>query len=602
MHADLRRQIEELPDSPGIYVFRNAAGEALYVGKAKSLRKRVPSYLGKDLEPRLAAMVALAVTVECVATATEAAALMLENNWIKRHRPRYNVLLRDDKTYPYLKLTREPWPRLVFTRRIRQDGAEYFGPYLPAGMARRALKLVQKLFGVRVCTIEIDGGLPRPCLYHDMKRCLGPCVAGLTSAAEYAAAVEAASLFLAGKTAPLAKSLRSQMEAASEELEFERAARLRDLLLEIERQPARSPLSSVHDEDLDLYGVAVHGNQAAVSILVMRSGQVLDRREVFWEGESAASPPQLLSELLPQLYAQTTFLPKELHLPFEVDGEEALAEWMSERKGERVYLRHPERGPKAERLRIAAKDAEFAFRRRFRIDPARDAAPRALARHLGLAEPPRWIEGFDISNLQGTAVVASMVVWRDGRIRKGEYRSFNIRGFTGQDDFRSIAEAVGRRYRRLREESGLLPDLVMIDGGRGQLGAAATALAGLELEELPLVALAKREEELYLPGAPEPLRLPRRDDGLRLLQMLRDEAHRFAVSRHRRRRTTGALRSRIEEIPGVGPARRKLLAKRYGTWELLGAAPRDEIQALLGEAVGAAVHDYLHGDLAPEID
>ena len=509
MFDDLRRQIEELPDSPGIYVFRNQTGEALYVGKAKSLRKRVPSYLGKDLEPRLAAMVELAATVECVATATEAAALMLENNWIKRHRPRYNVLLRDDKTYPYLKLTREPWPRLVFTRRIRQDGADYFGPYLPGGLARRALKLVQKLFGVRVCSIEIDGGLARPCLYHDMKRCLGPCVSGLTSSAEYAAAVEAARLFLAGKTAPLVKSLRVQMEAAAEELEFERAARLRDLLLEIERQSARSPLSSVHEEDLDLFGVSVHGNQAAVSILVMRSGQVLDRREVFWEGEGAAAPAQLLSELLPQIYDQTTFLPKELHLPFEVDGEEALADWMSERKGERVYLRHPERGPKAERLRIAAKDAEFAFRRRFRIDPARDAAPRALARHLGLVKPPRWIEGFDISNLQGTSVVASMVVWRDGRIRKGEYRSFNIRGFTGQDDFRSIAEAVDRRYRRLREESGVLPDLVLIDGGRGQLGAAAGALAGLELEELPLVALAKREEELYLPGAPEPLRLPR---------------------------------------------------------------------------------------------
>ena len=393
-------------------------------------------------------------------------------------------------------------------------------------------------------------------------------------------------------------------KAAAECLEFERAARLRDLLQEIERQSTRSPLSSVLEEDIDLYGVAVHGNQAAVSILVMRSGQVLDRREVFWEGESAASPPRLLSELLPQIYDQTTFLPKELHLPFEVDGEEALAEWMSERKAERVYLRHPERGPKAERLRIAAKDAEFAFRRRFRIDPARDAAPRALARHLGLAKPPRWIEGFDISNLQGTAVVASMVVWREGRLRKGEHRSFNIRGFVGQDDFRALAEAVERRYRRLRVESGVLPDLVLIDGGRGQLGAAAAALAALGLDELPLVALAKREEELYLPGAPEPLRLPRRDEGLRLLQMLRDEAHRFAVSRHRRKRTTTSLRSQLEEIPGVGPVRRRLLAKRYGTLALVSGAPIDELQALLGSALGSAVFRHLHGAAATsaEID
>ncbi len=384
------------------------------------------------------------------------------------------------------------------------------------------------------------------------------------------------------------------MEAAAENLEFERAARLRDLLAEIERQSSRSPLSSVHEEDIDLFGVAVHGNQAAVSILVMRSGQVLDRREVFWEGESAAIPPQrLLAELLPQIYDRTTFLPKELHLPFEVDGEEALADWMSERKGERVYLRHPERGPKAERLRIAAKDAEFAFRRRYRLDPSRDAAPRALARHLGLAKPPRWIEGFDISNLQGTAVIASMVVWRDGRIRKGEYRSFNIRSFVGQDDFRSIGEAVERRYRRLREESGVFPDLVLIDGGRGQLGAAAAALAGLQLEDLPLVSIAKREEELYLPGAPEPLRLPRRDEGLRLLQMLRDEAHRFAISKHRRQRTTGSLRSRLEEIPGVGPVRRRLLAQRYGTWERLSAAPLPELEAVLGRALGGAVHRHL---------
>ena len=594
MDAGLRIQIEELPDSPGIYVFRDTGGAPLYVGKAKSLRKRVPSYLGRDLEPRLSAMVELAVTVECVATATEAEALMLENNWIKRHRPRYNVLLRDDKTYPYLKLTREEWPRLAFTRRIRQDGAHYFGPYLPGGMARRAMKLVQKLFGVRVCRIEIDGGLPRPCLYHDMKRCLGPCVAGLTSAAEYAEAVEGARLFLGGKTAPLCRKLREQMEAAAEGLEFERAARLRDLLQEIERQSARSPLSSVLDEDIDLFGVVVRGNQAAVSILVMRSGQVLDRREIFWEGESASTPPMLLSELLPQIYAQTTYLPKELHLPFEVDGEEALTDWMTERKGEKVYLRHPTRGPKAERLRIAAKDAEFAFRRRFRIDLARDAAPLALARHLGLAQSPRWIEALDISNLQGTAVVASLVVWRDGRIRKGDYRSFNIRSFVGQDDFRAMGEAVERRYRRLKEESGVLPDLVLIDGGRGQLAAAAAALARLELEHVPLVALAKREEELYLPGAPEPLRLPRRDDGLRLLQLLRDEAHRFAVSRHRRKRSTGSLGSRLEEIPGVGPVRRRLLAERFGTWDGLREAPIEDLRSLLGDTVGNGVHLHVH--------
>jgi excinuclease ABC subunit C len=593
MAEALQEQVERLPDSPGIYVFRDAGGVALYVGKAKSLRRRVANYLARELEPRLARMIESAVAIDYVATATEASALLLENNWIKRHRPRFNVLLRDDKTYPYLKLTREPWPRLVFTRRVRADGADYFGPYLPGGLARRAVKLAQKLFGVRVCAIEIDGSLPRPCLYHDMRRCLGPCVAGLTTAEEYAAAVEAARLFLSGRIAPLARRVREQMSEAAEALDFERAARLRDLLHEIERQGERSPLSTVEAEDSDIYGVAVHGGQAAVSVLVMRGGQILDRRELFWEGEEGIDPARLLSELLPQIYDRTTFLPKELHLPVEVEGGEALADWLSESKGERVYLRYPARGPKAERLAVARQDAEFAFRRRFRVRPEQEAAARALERQLGLASPPRRIEAFDVSNLQGTSVVASMVVWREGRIRKGEHRTFNIRGFAGQDDFRSIAEAVERRYRRLMEETGVLPDLVLIDGGRGQLAAAAAALAKLGLEELPLVALAKREELLHLPGRPEPLHLPRTDEALKLLQALRDEAHRFAVSRHRRRRSARSFASRLDEIPGIGPARRRALSERFGTWELLRAAEPEELEAVLGPKLAERVRGHL---------
>jgi excinuclease ABC subunit C len=589
----LREQVERLPDSAGIYIFRDAEGSPLYVGKAKSLRKRVASYLARELEPRLSRMLEAAVAVDYVASASEASALLLENNWIKRHRPRYNVLLRDDKTYPYLKLTREAWPRLVFTRRIRADGADYFGPYLPGGLARRAIKLVQKLFGVRICSIEIDGGLPRPCLYHDMRRCLGPCVAGLTSPDEYAAAVESARMFLSGRIAPLARRVREQMGEASEALEFERAARLRDLLREIERQGERSPLSTVEEEDSDIFGVAVHGAQAAVSVMIMRGGQILDRRELFWEGEDRVDPARLLSEILPQIYDRTTFLPKELHLPVEIEGGEALADWLSEKKGERVYLRLPARGPKAERLAVAKQDAEFAFRRRFRVRPELEAAARAVERHLDLPATPRRIETFDISNLQGTSVVASMVVWREGRIRRGEHRTFNIRGFVGQDDFRAIAEAVGRRYRRLLEEGVVLPDLVVIDGGRGQLGAAARALAEIGLDELPLVALAKREEELHLPGRPEPLRLPRHDEGLKLLQSLRDEAHRFAVGRHRRRRSARSFASRLEEIPGVGPERRRRLAQRYGTWEGLQVATAEELAALLGPKIAERVLGHL---------
>ena len=580
-----RERVEELPEQPGIYLFLDANGKTLYVGKAKSLRKRVASYALRELEPRLASMVEEADDLEWVVAGSEHEALLLENNFIKQRKPRFNVLLRDDKTYPYLKLTREPWPRLVFTRRIRDDGAEYFGPYLPGGLARRAIKLTQKLFGVRVCQIEIDGALPRPCLYHDMKRCLGPCVAGLTTAEEYALAVEGARLFLAGRIEPLVRRLRAEMQQASEALDCERAARSRDLLREVERQGDRASLASVEEEDADLFGVAIHGNQAAVSILVMRGGQVLDRRELFWEGPGRPTAESLLGEMLPQIYDRTSFLPKEVHLPVPVEGDEALAVWLSQKKGERVYLRYPARGPKAERLKVAEKDAEYAFRRRFRLATEADAASLSLQKLLDLPEPPRWIEGFDISNTQGNESVASVIVWREGRLRKSDYRTLNIRDLAGPDDFRSIEQAVERRYRRLLEESGETPDLILIDGGRGQVNAALAALERLGLEQVPVVGLAKREEELYLPGVPEALRPSRHDAGLQLLQRVRDECHRFALARHRARRTKRSLGSLLDELPGVGPVRRRALLRRFGTVEALRAASAEELREVVGPAL-----------------
>jgi len=587
----LRTRIAALPDQPGIYFFRDAEGATLYVGKAKSLRKRVASYLSRELEPRLAGMVAEAADVGYVVAGSETEALLLENNFIKQRRPRFNVLLRDDKTYPFLKLTREPWPRLAFTRQIRDDGAEYFGPYLPGGLARRAIKLVQKLFGIRVCRIEIDGGLARPCLYWDMKRCLGPCVSGLTTEAAYAEAAEGARMLLAGRIEPLVRRLRGEMSDASEALDFERAARLRDLLRELEPQAERASLASVAGEDADLFGVAVHGGQAAISILVMRNGQVLDRRELFWEGERGALPESLLGELVPQIYDRTSFLPKEVHLPVPIEGDESLASWLSARKGERVYLRYPARGPKAHRLAVAARDAEFAFQRRFRQRD--ESAVEALERRLALAEPPRWIEGFDISNSHGGESVASVVVWREGRLRKGEYRSLNLRGLTAPDDFRSIEQAVERRYRRLLEEKGEVPNLVLVDGGRGQLNAALGALERLGLEEIPVVGLAKREEELYLPAEPEPLRPERDDPGLRLLQQIRDECHRFALARHRTRRSKRSLRSLLDDVPGIGPVRKRQLLRRFATVEGIARAPLDELRELVGRRAAAELRARL---------
>ncbi len=599
MDRALADRIRQLPDKPGIYVFRDARGRALYVGKAKSLRKRVASYRRRADDLRLATMIAEATDVETVVTGSEAEALLLENNWIKKHRPRYNVLLRDDKTYPYVKLTlADDYPRVAFTRRIFDDGAEYYGPFLPGGLARRAIKLTQKLFGLRVCTIEIDGSLPRPCLYYDMKRCLGPCVDGLTTRAAYDEAVADARLFLGGRTDQLARKLRGEMQAASEALEFERAAQLRDTLAEIDSVTQRRSLASLQGEDVDLYGLHMAGGDAAVTILVMRGGRVLDRRELFWERRPDLTPERLLSELLPQLYARTTFIPKEIHLPVAIEGEEALTEWLSERKGERVYVRLPVRGPKAQRLKVARRNAELAFRRRFRLDRREDRGPASLVEALELTEPPRRIEGIDISNFQGAEMVGSLVVWEGGRLLKRDYRSFNLVNMTGQDDVAAIHQVVLRRYRRVLEEVGTMPDLVLIDGGRGQLNAALEALAELGVEETPIVALAKRREELYLPSRPEPLSLPSDHPGLQLLQRVRDEAHRFAVGRHRRRRSKGTLASRLDELPGIGSHRRKALLRRFGSLEGVRQASLEELQAEVGPVLGHRVFTSLRGAAA----
>ncbi|HEX3129597.1 MAG TPA: excinuclease ABC subunit UvrC [Thermoanaerobaculia bacterium] len=595
----LTQRVRELPDRPGIYIFKDVDGKVLYVGKATSLRKRVSSYFSRDHEPRLAALVHEAADVEYVVTDSPAEALLLENNWIKSKRPRYNILLRDDKTYPYIKLTlADDYPRIAFTRRISNDKSDYFGPFLPGGLARKAIKLVQKLFQIRVCRIEIDGSLPRPCLYYDMHRCLGPCAAGLTTKAAYDEAVQQARLFLSGRNEQLLRRLKKEMWEASEDMDFERAAQIRDTLTEVEATSQRRKLSSVEGEDLDVYGVHVGGGNAAIAVLIMRGGQVLDRRELFWEGVGDISHERLLSEVLPQLYDRTTFIPKEIHLPVPIEGEEALLEWLCDKKGEKVYVRLPSRGPKAERVALAMHNAELAHKRRFRgVDEHPGAA--SLARHLDFEAPPRRIEGFDISHFQGGETVASMVVWEEGRMRKGEYRSFNIRDIRQPDDFASIHQAVDRRYRRRLEEIGEMPDLILIDGGRGQLNAALDALANLGVEETPIVSLAKREEEIYIPGLPEPLRLERNDFGLRLLQEIRDESHRFAVSKHRSRRSARTLRSKLDELAGIGPGRRKKLINHFGSAEGVRNAPLEDLQGVLGKVMGQKIFQQLHPPVDP---
>jgi excinuclease ABC subunit C len=367
-------------------------------------------------------------------------------------------------------------------------------------------------------------------------------------------------------------------------------------MAEVEAISQRRKLSSVEDEDLDVYGVHVGGGNAALAVLVMRGGQVLDRRELFWEGVGAVTPEALLSEILPQIYDRTTFIPKEIHLPAPIDGEEALLEWLAEKKGEKVYLRMPSRGPKAERVALAMHNADLAHKRRFRAGGEESPGALALEKHFDLAEPPRRIEGFDISHFQGGETVASLVVWEEGKMRKGEYRSFNIRGLSQPDDFASMRQAVERRYRRRLEEVGAMPDLILIDGGRGQLNSALDALAELGVEDTAICGLAKREEEIYLPSLPEPLKLSRDDHGLRLLQQIRDEAHRFAVSKHRARRSARTLHSRLDELAGIGPRRRKLLLKRFGSVQAVREASREDLQEALGQAVGGKIFEQLRAE------
>lgn len=602
VHPKVEEKVRALPDRPGIYVFKDGDGKPLYVGKAKSLKKRAVNYLAGGHDARIATMLSEARDLDFVLTDSGTEALLLENNWIKTKRPRYNVLLRDDKTYPYLKLTADPYPRLAFTRRILDDGADYFGPFIPGGRARKAIKLVQKLFGVRVCRIEIDGRLPRPCLYYDMHRCLGPCVDGLTTRAAYDEAVAEAKLFLSGKTDRLLKRLKRRMGRAAAALEYEEAARLRDLIAEVEVLTERRKLASVGGEDVDVFGAFVAGGHATVVVLVMRNGQVLDRRELFWEGIGDVAIADLLADVVPQLYDRTTFIPKEVHLQEPIatpEEEDLLAEWLSEKKGERVYLRMPSRGPKADRVALAVRNAEMAWRRRFRQGKDFSTGADLLRRHLDLPEAPRRIEGFDVSTFQGGETVASLVVWEEGKMRKGEYRSFNIRGLDDTDDFFSMHQAVERRYRRRLEEVGEMPDLILVDGGRGQLNAAIEALGGLGVEETPIVGLAKREEEIYLPESPLPLRLPRTDAGLQLLQQIRDEAHRFAVKRHRGRRSKRTLRSRLDDIPGVGPNRRRRLLQRFGSLQGVREASLEDLQAELGPTVGRRVWEATRAEAEP---
>jgi len=591
----LLERARQAPETPGVYQFQDARGRVLYVGKAKHLRRRVLSYFSRQLEPRLGGMLARARRLEFVVTATEVEALILENRLIKRHRPRYNVLLRDDKTYPYVKLTTgEVWPRAYLTRRVLDDGHSYFGPFLGHGMAARVMDLIRTRTQVRTCRIEIDGGLARPCLYFDMGACLGPCVAGLTTPEAYATAVEEVALLLEGRHKELKPRLEGQMWRAAEASEFERAARYRDLLGALDELSRGQHVEISGTGSTDVIGVEGDGRDATVVVLVYRDGKLVDKREFHWEGLEAAADAEFLSAFLGQFYEANPAVPERVEVPFAPADAEVLRGFLETRRGGRVALSAPKRGRRARVLDLALENAGEAFRLRFR-HPRREAerVGDAIAAALDLPHAVRRIECFDISHLQGEAQVASLVVWEQGKLRKAEYRSFNVRAGKGADDPAAIAEAVERRYRRRMAEGAAPPDLVLIDGGRTQLAAALGALAAAACGA-PAAALAKRLEEVFLPGRKAPILLEANDPVRLLLQRVRDEAHRFAVTRHRRRRSARTLATQLLAVPGIGKARARRLLETFGSVDGVRAATADDLARAVGAKASTTLWNALH--------
>ncbi len=594
----LQEKIDNLPTSPGVYIYKNAAGKIIYIGKALSLRQRVRSYFqeSRPLDPKTERLVSEVDDLDYIVTDSEVEALILESTLVKRNQPRYNVNLKDDKSFPYLKLTvNEPYPRIFITRRIKKDGALYFGPFLPASYARQTIKLVNKYFRLRTCNLEIDGTLPRPCLDYQMKRCLGPCVAGLCTREDYARAVEDVKLLLSGKTDELIAELERRMSAAAEGLNYEAAAVYRDWIAMVKDISERQKMVLEGQDDTDLFGYHQEGARLALAVFVMRGGRIVGRREFYWEDLISFDPSEFFSSALQQYYLQDTFTPKEVYIPAEVEDAEVLESWLSERKGGRVHIRSPRRGLKSELLDLVMRNAELCFNTRFRVlKPKGEELLRPLQEILELEALPRRIETFDISHVQGSDTVASMVLCVDGEMKRSGYRKFKIESVKGPDDFASMREVVHRHYENvLEDDESASPDLVLIDGGKGQLSAAVAALDDLGLESWQVAAIAKKEEILFVKGRPDfPIELPKDSPVLHLIQMMRDEAHRFAVTYHRKRRELRDFDSELMDIPGIGEVRKKVLLRAFGSLERVKKASFDELAPYVGPKAASRILDH----------
>jgi len=599
----------EIPDTPGAYLFRDRHGAVLYVGKAKSLRKRLASYFGRDLAPRTQAMVDAAASVEWIVTDGEVAALMMEYNLIKEHRPRFNIRLRDDKSYPYLAITRgEDWPRATVMRGRRRRDTQYFGPYANAYAIRQTLDLLLRTFPVRTCTnsrFRRQEAQGRPCLLFHIERCSGPCI-GAVAPEDYAAHLDGLASFLGGDSEAVLARLRDEMGAASEALEYERAARLRDQAAAVDKALARQEVATLRKEDFDMLAVEEDDLEVALVVLTVRRGRVIGRLATVVDKVEDLATPELVGRLVGEVYGEEP-PPREILVPVLPGEAEVLQAWLTTRRGGRVVLRVPQRGAKRRLLGTAQANAAEVFARhrlqRHGDHNARAKALRSLQEALGLPEPPLRIECYDISTIQGTDTVGSMVVMEDGMPRRNQYRRFQVRGVIGQDDFAAMEEVLRRRlsaYLRERElpveERGRFaypPSLLLVDGGAGQVSRAVQVVDELGLE-IPVAGLAKRMEEVYLPGQPEPLRLPRGEEALYLLQQVRDEAHRFAVGYHRTLRGRRMVGSALDGVPGVGPARRQALLRRFGSLAKMREAGVEELSEVVPAAVAAAVQAALH--------
>jgi excinuclease ABC subunit C len=600
LNSHLREKAEDLPAQPGVYVFKDEDGKPIYVGKAKSLRSRVRSYFqeSRAADEKRDLMLDAAHDLETILVDNEHEAMALENNLIKQFKPRYNILLRDDKSYPYIKFTAaERFPRVYVTRRVKKDGSVYYGPYFPANLAYRIVDFIHRHFRVPSCHVDLERFHPRPCLQFYIKRCLGPCVENLITPERYGEAARDARLLLEGRESDLVRSLHNRMAEASNLLEFEDAARYRDQIQTVEELRERQKMAAHSGDEADILGFHQEGPLVAVNLFHLRGGRVLDRREFFWEDLEEFNPPEFFSSLLKQIYLDQQYLPGEIHAPADFDDREILEELLSQRRGRPIHIFTPQAGRKRALLELVARNACHSFERRFRIlRPHTREVLESLSEALDVPKPPNRIEAFDVSHTQGTDIVASMVVWEAGKMKKSDYRRFIIKTVPQNNDFASMKEVVGRRYRRLLEEKKPFPDLVLIDGGVGQLHTAAAALEELGIINQAVASIAKREEILYVLGREnDPVALDHHSPALHLIQQIRDEAHRVAVTFHRARRAKREVTTELLQIPGVGERTARKLLNQFGSLSKLREISLEELAQVVKRSQAEKVIEYFAG-------